>query len=123
VLYPLLGVRLHGWLDDLAVAIYLVGLYVLGAHGPAVVIGLGAATVHLALARFTRYPQGTWGLISFRTHAWVELTEGALVVAGTLLLVPASEFALRVFLLTMGIAQFGAFALSDYRWPVPQKTA
>jgi hypothetical protein len=117
VLFPLIGVRLHGWLDDLVSLVYVLGLYVLGASGAPLAIGCAGAFVHFALTRCTRYPQGTWGLVSFRTHAFVELAEGALVLAGALLFVPASEPLVRAFLAVMGSLQFGAFALSDYRWP------
>jgi hypothetical protein len=116
VLYPLIGVRLHGWLDDLVVLVYLVGMYVLGMSGAALAIGSAGALAHFGLARCTRYPQGTWALISFRTHAFIELGEGLVVIVLALALVPSNEA--RAFLAVMGALQLGAFAFSDYRWPV-----
>jgi hypothetical protein len=116
VLLPIIGVRLHGWLDDLVVLVYLVGMYVLGTGGVALAIGSAGALVHFGLARCTRYPQGSWGLVSFRTHAFIELAEGIVVLALALALVPSIEA--RVFLAVMGALQIGAFAFSDYQWPV-----
>jgi hypothetical protein len=123
VLVPWIGVRLHGWLDDVVAFSYVAGMYLLGVHGAALVVGSIGAFVHFALTRCTRYPQGTWGLVSFRTHAFIELGEGAFVVATTLLLVPADQAFVRAFLLVMGASQFGAFALSDYRWPAAASAA
>jgi len=121
VLFPLLGVRLHGWLDDTVALLYVFGSYVFGLHGAALAIAVFGAAVHFALTRCTRYPQGTWGLVSFRTHAFIELAEGSVVLAATLLFVPSSESMARVFLLVMGASQFGAFAISDYTWsPAPR---
>jgi hypothetical protein len=117
VLFPLIGVRLHGWLDDFLVLLYALGIYFLGLRGAALSIGVFGAAVHFALARSTRYPQGRWGLVSFRTHAFIELAEGTLVLGAALLFVPSSEALARAFLMAMGASQFGAFALSDYQWP------
>src|SRR5262249_3228057 len=113
--------------DELVVLTYLVGIFVLGLHGPAFVIALGGAAIHFGLARCTRYPQGRYPLVSFRTHAFIELAEGAAVLVAALLFVSrknagvnASEVgaaAARAFLVVMGGLQFGAFALSDYEWP------
>jgi hypothetical protein len=123
VLFPLLGVRLHGWLDDTVALLYVLGIYFLGLRGAALAIAVFGAAVHFALTRCTRYPQGTWGLLSFRTHAFIELAEGTVVLAATLLFVPSSESMVRAFLMVMGASQFGAFAISDYRWPAASNPA
>jgi hypothetical protein len=115
VLLPFIGPRLHGWLDDLVVVAYLLGAHFLGLHGLAFAIAAGGAVVHFLLTRCTQYPQGTWPLVSFRAHAFIELGEGlAVLVAASTLLHHATGVA-RVFLSIMGALQFGAFAFSDYR--------
>src|SRR5205823_5461524 len=76
MLFPLIGARLHGWLDDLVVLIYLAGAVALELRRLALAIAIGGAVVHFALTRLTNYPQGTWKLIPFRAHAFVELAEG-----------------------------------------------
>jgi len=115
--YPLIGVRLHGWLDDIVVLVFLIGIRVLELHGAAFFIALAGAAVHFALARCTRYPQGQYGLVSFRTHAFIELGEGILVLTAALLFISPQVGIARTFLAVMGGLQFGAFALSDYTWP------
>jgi hypothetical protein len=117
MLYPLLGARIHGWLDDLVVLTYLAGAFALSLSGVALATALGGAAVHFLLARLTDYPQGTWRQLSFRTHAFVELGEGLLVLASTALLAGDAPWQARAFLAALGVSQLVAFSFSDYRWP------
>ncbi len=115
MIYPLIPARLHGWLDDLVWLIYLGGAYLLGLHGAALAIAVGGAVVHFLLTRLTDYPQGTFRLIPFRQHAFIELGEGVAVLAATSLLLSGAPAAVRLFLFGMGLSQLGAFSFSDYR--------
>ena len=115
MLFPLIGVRLHGWLDDLVTLTYLLGATVLGLRGAPLAIALGGATVHLLLTRLTNYPQGAWKLIPFRVHAFIELTEGIAVAGTAVALVGTHPPLARAFLILLGLSQLGAFAFSDYR--------
>jgi hypothetical protein len=117
MLFPIIGVRLHGWLDDLVVLVYLAGAYVLGLRGAALVIALAGAGAHFLLTRFTAYPQGTFKVIPFRVHAFIELGEGIAVLVATLALTGADATAARLFLGLMGLSQLGAFGFSDYAEP------
>jgi len=117
MIFPLIGVRLHGWLDDLVVLTYLVGAFALHLHEGALTVALAGASIHFLLTRFTNYPQGTVKLIPFRIHAFIELGEGVAVVAATAALLGASPSSARLFLLLLGLSQFAAFAFSDYRTP------
>jgi hypothetical protein len=115
VIYPLIGPRLHGWLDDTVALAYLAGVLLLGLSGAALAVAVGGAIVHFLLTRLTDYPQGTFKILSFRTHAFVELGEGLAVLAATALLLPGAPAAVRLFLGFMGFSQLLAFAFSDYR--------
>src|ERR1022692_2679664 len=117
MLLPLIGIRLHGWLDDLVVLTYLLGAAGLRLRGGALTVALAGATTHFLLTRVTNYPQGTWKLIPFRVHAFIELGEGAAVVAATVGLLPGTPLRARIFLLLLGLSQFAAFSFSDYRTP------
>ncbi|HLK91931.1 MAG TPA: hypothetical protein VKZ18_18710 [Polyangia bacterium] len=117
MLYPLIGARLHGWLDELVALTYLLGVWLLGLQGGARVAALAGAAVHFTLTRLTRYPQGTFKLIPFRTHAFIELGEGLGLLAAALLLAPPTPIPARLFLGLMGATQIGAFAFSDYTTP------
>jgi hypothetical protein len=114
MLLPLISVRLHGWLDELVVLVYLAGALLLKLQGPARGIALGGAALHFLLTRLTAYPQGSVRVIPFRVHAFIELGEGAAVLAATLVLAGNQPVLARLFLGLMGAAQFGAFAFSDY---------
>ena len=117
MLFPLIGPRLHGWLDDVVVLVYLVGAFALGLSGGALAIAVGGAILHFALTRFTDYPQGTFKVIPFRVHAFIELGEGLAVLAATLAFTGDRPLVQRLFLGVMGASQLGAFALSDYSTP------
>jgi hypothetical protein len=122
MLFPLIGGRLHGWLDDLVALVYLVGALALGLQGAALAVAIGGAIGHFLLTRFTDYPQGTFRLISFRTHAFIELGEGLAVLAAAVALGGGHPISHQVFLGFMGASQLGAFAFSDYG-PVPERTS
>lgn len=112
MLYPLIGARLHGWLDDAVVLTYLAGAYLLKLAGAALAIALSGALVHFVLTRVTDYPQGAVKLVPFRAHAYIELAEGLLVMAGAWSI--AAPSADRIFLTLMGASQLVAFSFSDY---------
>ncbi|HEY6475072.1 MAG TPA: hypothetical protein VI456_00735 [Polyangia bacterium] len=116
MLYPLIGPRLHGWLDDLVAATYLVGILLFHLHDGPRAAAIAGAALHFTLTRLTNYPQGTFKLIPFRTHAFIELGEGLGVLAAAALLAAAPASA-RLFLGFMGLTQLGAFAFSDYATP------
>ena len=123
MLFPLIGARLHGWLDDVVVGLYLVGAFALGLSRGALAIAIAGAIVHFALTRFTDYPQGTFKVIPFRVHAFIELAEGLAVLAATLAFTGDRPLAQRLFLGLMGASQLGAFALSDYSTPSTPRTS
>jgi hypothetical protein len=114
MLYPLIGRRLHGWLDDLVSLTYLAGMLLFSLGGLARVVVLLGAAAHFALTRVTNYPQGTWKLLRFRTHAFIELGEGALVLAAAIFLLGDLALPARAFVGLMGLSQFVAFGFSDY---------
>jgi hypothetical protein len=122
VLYPLIPPRLHGWLDDLVVLTYVAGALLLHLTGLALAVAIFGAAVHFVLTRLTDYPQGTWKLIPFRTHAFIELGEGVLVLGATVALLGGLALPARLFLVLIGLSQFVAFGFSDYG-PVPASAA
>jgi hypothetical protein len=117
MLWPLIGVRLHGLLDDLVVLTYLLGAFVLHLQGGAHRVALAGATAHFLLTRFTNYPEGTIKVIPFRVHAFIELAEGIAVLAATVALRGAAPPSARLFLLLLGLSQLAAFSFSNYRSP------
>jgi hypothetical protein len=114
MLLPLIGPRLHGWLDDLVVLTYVAGALLLHLSGAALGVAVAGAAAHFTLTRLTDYPQGTFKLIPFRTHAFIELGEGLAVLAAAALALATAPPAHRVFLSLLGASQLAAFAFSDY---------
>jgi len=118
MIFPLIGVRLHGWLDDLVVLVYLLGAAALHLRGADLSVALAGAGVHFLLTRSTNYPQGTLKIIPFRVHAFIELGEGAAVLAAAIVApfgLGASPPSARLFLGALGLSQFAAFSFSDYQ--------
>ena len=72
------------------------------------------AAIHFLLSRFTDYPHGTFKWIPFRTHAFIELAEGIVLVVATTRFLPPHGLAAGTFLVLMGLSQIGAFAFSNY---------
>jgi hypothetical protein len=120
-MYPLLPPRLHAWLDEGVLPTYAAVAVLLPLHGAALALLLYCGLQHFVVTRITRYPRGTWPLISFPVHARLDLLEGVLLLIGAGLL--SSEGGLtRILLATFGVLQVGAFALSDTRWPADEPT-
>jgi hypothetical protein len=124
VLIRLIPIRVHAYLDDAVVLTYLMGAFILDLRGTAIAIALVGALMHFFITRFTDYPAGVVRLLGTRTHAFVELAEGILVLAATwTLLAPDTPTKHRVFLTLLGISQLVGFAFTDYRWPArPSET-
>jgi hypothetical protein len=114
MLLPPIGARLHGWLDDVVVVLYGLGAILIPLRGAALALALGGAAIHFLLTRFTDYPHGTFKWIPFRTHAFIELAEGIVLVVATTRFLPPHGLAAGTFLVLMGLSQIGAFAFSNY---------
>jgi hypothetical protein len=119
VLLRLVPPRIHAYLDDGVVLLYLMGSFIVGLRERAMAIALMGAVIHFFLTRFTNYPAGTVRLLSFKAHGVIELLEGVLVLSATWLLLPGHAPGKHLAFLTfMGVLQLAAFAFSDYRWPL-----
>ena len=88
MLLRLVPPRVHAYLDDGVVLLYLMGSFIVGLRERAMAIALMGAVIHFFITRFTNYPAGTVRLLSFKAHGAIELFEGLLVLAATWLLLP-----------------------------------
>lgn len=117
MLLRLVPPRIHAFLDDGVILLYLMGSFIVGLRERAMAIALVGAAIHFFITRFTNYPAGTVKLLSFRTHGFIELFEGIFVLAATWLLLPGNAPGKHIAFLTfLGLLQIAAFAFSDYRW-------
>lgn len=114
MIYPVLRARLHGWLDDMAALVSLVGAYLFALAGPALVVFVVAAGAQFAVARLTDYPHGSVRLLPLRLHAFVELGLGLALFAAAALLAQVT-LPQRLFLCAIAGWQVTAFVLADVR--------
>ena len=122
MLYPLIPVRIHGWLDDGMVLLYLGGAWVLHLEGDGLALALAFAGLHFLLTRLTAYPQGALKWIPLPVHAFLELAEG--IAIGGFGYVIAGFDAIRAgaFLEVMGASHILIFAFCDQRWQTAAPT-
>ena len=104
----------HGYLDYLTVAVFLLAPSLLGFEGLPAMLSWMLAGVHLALTLVTDFPLGWRRWLPFSIHGWIER-----VVGPTLVLIAflpgfsgaASAFA---FYALMGLAIIAVGWLTDY---------
>ena len=111
----ILSARIHGFLDLVVVAVFLLAPLLVGLGGRPALISYTLAVVHLVMVLMTRYPMGLWKTIPFFAHGIVELIVGAF-----LLILPSFDgygpgSPARRFYLAMGAAILIVWALTAYR--------
>ena len=111
----ILSARIHGTLDFVVVAVFLLAPLLVGLGGSPAAISYTLAVVHLLLTLMTRFPAGRWKMVPFFVHGIVEL-----VVGIALLILPS--FAgyspgspARRFYLAVGAAILVIWALTAYQ--------
>jgi hypothetical protein len=109
-----LSPRVHGILDLVVVAIFLVAPLLVGLGGSPAAIAYTLAAVHLVMTLLTDYPAGARKIIPFFVHGIVELVVGVF-----LLILPsfggyAPGSPARRFYLFMGGAILVVWALTAY---------
>lgn len=115
-LMNLLNARLHGFLDLVTVAVFLLAPFFFGLGGYVAAVAWGYAFVHLLITLFTRYPLGLVKVIPFPIHGVVELIVGVVLVLAMPRLLGASLGSpARTFFIGAGVAILAVWALTRYR--------
>jgi peptidoglycan/LPS O-acetylase OafA/YrhL len=111
----ILSARIHGMLDFVIVAVFLLAPLLVGLGGSPAAISYTLAVVHLLMTLMTRFPAGRWKMVPFFVHGIVEL-----IVGIALLILPS--FAgyspgspARRFYLAIGAAILVVWALTAYQ--------
>jgi hypothetical protein len=111
----ILSARIHGMLDFVVVAVFLLAPLLVGLGGSPAAISYTLAVVHLLLTLMTRFPAGRWKMVPFFVHGIVEL-----IVGIALLILPS--FAgyspgspARRFYLAIGAVILVVWALTAYQ--------
>jgi len=112
----LLDARLHGFLDLVTVAVFLLAPFLFGLGGYVAAVAWGLAVAHLLMTLFTRYPLGLVKVIPFPIHGVVELVVGVVLVLAMPRLLGASYGSpARTFFTGAGVAILAVWALTRYR--------
>jgi len=109
---PIINPLIHGYLDYVTVAVFLLAPSLLGLSGLAGMLAYALAVIHLAMTLATDFPLGVVKLVPFRMHGWVER-----VVGPALLLAPflvGFEGAARAFYFLLGATIIVVGLLTDY---------
>jgi hypothetical protein len=111
-----LNARLHGYLDLVTVAVFVLAPFLFGLGGYVAAVAWGLAAVHLALTLLTRFPLGVVKVIPFPVHGVVELIVGVvLVLAMPRLLGAGLGSPARSFFTGAGVAILVVWVLTRYR--------
>jgi hypothetical protein len=115
-LMNLLNARLHGFLDLVTVAVFLLAPFFFGLGGYVAAVAWGLAVVHLLMTLFTRFPLGVVKVIPFPIHGVVELVVGVVLVLAMPRLLRASLGSpARTFFIGAGVAILVVWVLTRYR--------
>ncbi len=111
-----LNERLHGSLDLVTVAVFVLAPFVFGLGGYVAAVAWGLAAVHLLMTLLTRFPLGIVKVIPFPVHGAVELILGiVLFVAMPRLLQAGPNSPARTFFVGAGAAILFVWVLTRYR--------
>lgn len=111
-----LSARLHGFLDLVVVAVFVLAPFLFGLGGYVAAVAWGLALVHLLMTLFTRFPLGVVKVIPFPIHGAVELVVGVvLVLAMPRLLRAGPGSPARTFFIDAGVAILVVWVLTRYR--------
>jgi hypothetical protein len=115
-LMNLLNARLHGFLDLVTVAVFLLAPFVFGLGGYVAVVAWALAVVHLLMTLLTSFPLGLLKVIPFPIHGVVELVVGiVLVLAMPRWLAAGPGSPARTFFIGAGVGIVLVWILTRYR--------
>jgi hypothetical protein len=114
----LLSARLHGFLDLVTVAVFVLAPFLFGLGGYVAAVAWGLAALHLLMTLLTRFPLGLVKVIPFPVHGAVELVVGVvLVLAMPRMLAAGPGSPARTFFVDAGAALLVVWLLTRYREP------
>jgi len=105
----------HAPIDYAIVVAFAAAPSLFGFAGTPATLSYALAAVHLALTVFSDFPGGLIKLIPFTVHGALELVISVLLVAIPWVLGFAGQPAARNFYVTMGVAAFVVWLLTDYQ--------
>ncbi len=107
--------RVHGYLDFLTVAIFLLAPTLLGLSQLPAMLAYSLAGVHLLVTLASDFPFGVVKLIPFTIHGWIERLIGPSLIALPFIVGFANEEMARNFYIAMGVVIIVVGLLTDYQ--------
>lgn len=106
--------KLHGYLDFLTVAIFLMAPSLLGLSGLPATIAYGLAVIHLAVTLITDFEYGVVKILPFKVHGLIERIVGPLLVALPFVLGFTGQGAAVYFYVVIGAVIIAVGLVTDY---------
>jgi hypothetical protein len=110
--------RMHGYLDFLTVALFLLAPTLLGLSQVPAMLAYSLAAIHLMVTLASDFPFGIVKIIPFTVHGWIERLVGPSLIAVPFILNFATEEAARNFYITVGLVIIIIGMLTDYQGKV-----
>ena len=110
-----LSPRIHGYLDLLVIAAFVLAPTLLGFRGSAASLCYVLAAIHLSLTLLTAYPLGLLKMIPFPVHGGLEAVMAPVLVAAPWLVGFAHAAAPRAWFVASGVALAVVWLVTDYR--------
>jgi hypothetical protein len=107
--------KVHGVLDYVVVAVFLIAPHLFGFSGGAALLSYAVAAVHLALTVATDFPLGAFRLIPLTIHGWIELAVAPTLAAVPFILGFGPGTPARYFFVAAGGVVFATWLVTDYR--------
>ena len=107
--------RVHGYLDFLTVALFLLAPTLLGLSQLPAMLAYSLAAVHLIVTLTSDFPFGVIKLIPFTIHGWIEHLVGPSLIALPFIFGFADEEIARNFYIAVGIVIIIIGILTDYK--------
>ncbi len=107
--------QVHGYLDYVTVAVFLIAPTLFGLTGLPAQLAYALAVIHLVMTLVTDFPLGVAKLIPFTIHGWIERLVGPLLVLVSLVPGFANNTAAQVFYFVIGVVIIVVGLLTDYR--------
>jgi hypothetical protein len=112
--------NIHGYLDFVTVAIFLLAPTLFGLSGLPAMLAYALAAIHLAVTLATDFPFGVVKLIPFTLHGWIERLVGPLLIVIPFVIGFANDAAARNFYIFIGIIIIIVGLLTDYKGTAAQ---
>lgn len=107
--------RVHGYLDYLTVALFLLAPTLLGMSQLPSMLAYAIAAIHLVVTLTSDFPFGAVKLIPFTVHGWIERIVGPSLIALPFIAGFANEGIARNFYIGIGLIIIVVGLLTDYQ--------